>query len=88
MAERRIFKYPLAFATVLPLGETDMVIHVAEQDGQVMLWADVTVRANVEDIPTRTFVILATGATVEQNLTPVGTVLMRNGLVWHVYEVA
>lgn len=85
MTTRRILKYLIWGTSYLPLGPEDKVLHVAEQRGEVFLWAEVDTTV-VPEQP-RAFVILPTGETVPEGHQHVGSVVMANLLVWHVYEV-
>lgn len=80
-----VWKYELRIddAQVVEMPSDADLLHVAEQNGHLCLWARV--------IPTgqrperRKILIRGTGAPIWQQ-DHVGTVLMDNGLVWHVFD--
>lgn len=85
MSGHNIFKYPLPISSQsdisLPLDAK--LLHVGEQNGEIFVWALV---APSNPMITRSFTIYGTGHPVDNPLvTYVGTVQMRNGLVWHVF---
>lgn len=85
----RIWKYPLAFEEIqdvkMPAGS--MVVHVAEQQEQIVLWALVDTAAPLE---VRRFKLAGTGHEVPSDgevFPYLGTAVMSNGYVWHVFDV-
>ena len=84
-----IFKYHLEIAdtckTKMPMGAE--VLHVAEQNGELCVWALVNPENTLQE---QLFRIFGTGHRIpddEYFLKHVGTVLMENGkLVWHVFQ--
>lgn len=84
---KTIWKFPLRPGTTalnLPAGAE--ILHVGEQEGGVNIWALLDPSHPDEE---RVFQIWGTGwqITVEPG-QHVGTVQMRDGLVWHVFEVS
>jgi len=80
--------------TTIPMPVGAKVLSVGEQDGQIVLWAEVS--AVVGDWPQRRFRAFNTGANLPEGTlkgdvpSPVylGTVQIRDaGIVWHVYEL-
>jgi hypothetical protein len=83
---RVVWKYDLSgveWTFRMPSGA--MVRHVAEQDGQIRLWAEVDPSALLEN---RTFVVAGTGHPLpNRELQFVGSLLAAGGeFVFHVYE--
>ena len=84
-----IYKYPITspktiVALKMPVGAE--IIHVAEQNGLLTLWAIINLGAEVED---RHIVIHGTGAPFAGSESDfIGTAIMRNGNVWHLFEMA
>lgn len=84
---RTIHKFELGMATVLDIGDEAEVLHIAEQHGRLTMWV-----AYVGDKQhqSRKFAVYPTGTEtlpepdVAQHM---GTVLMSDGLVWHVFEI-
>lgn len=60
------------------------IVHVGEQEGVLTLWA--AAQPWPEEV--RTFHVIGTGENVIAGTEFRGTVQMRNGLVWHVFEEA
>lgn len=58
------------------------VVHVAEQNGLMTLWAEMDLSA---PFVSRQFVLVGTGHPIAAGLVYVGTI-MRDPFVWHVYE--
>jgi hypothetical protein len=84
-----VYKYPLLnpqSAVDLPLGAE--VLHVAEQHGQVQMWAKVNTKAPAE---MRIFQIFGTGHEIPNDGKErafVSTFFVKDGLfVFHVFEV-
>lgn len=83
---RRIYKYraPMPMTSsdiVLPKGAE--VVHVGVQNAQLMIWAKVDPRAQLE---TRPFAVVATGHPFSESAIHVGTVVLEQ-LVWHLLEL-
>jgi len=86
----KIYKYNIPLPTLvrewrLPLYNNSIVRHVGEQNGQVYIWVEID-EDFMFDIKERTFFIVGTGHYIDNNSDFIGTVQMKNGLVWHVYE--
>jgi hypothetical protein len=85
-----IHKFPIKTigVTEILLSDDHEVLHVGEQDGQVMMW--VKVRTSVgADLDHYKFRIIGTGEQFkpdEKNMHYIGTVQMKEGLVWHVFQ--
>lgn len=82
---KTIWKYqvlPLGVTVAMPVGAT--VLNVHEQNDGVFMWAEVE-PSNA--LVTRRFTVYATDQMVEDNHEYRGTAFMKNGLVFHVYEV-
>ena len=81
------WKYPVAIVALqqLQLPRGARILHVGQQAGSVFLWADVDPNAPVER---REIQVAPTGGmpTAETPRRHIGTVQMRSGLVWHVFE--
>lgn len=79
-----IYKYPVDDQVVLPEGAE--ILHIGEQDGQLMFWAQVDLDRDME---TRHFKVVGTGWELKDgsldNCTYLGTTL--GIFVWHVFEV-
>ena len=90
---RTIYKYTLEQVPEqvieLPVSKTAraMVLHLADQLGQLTFW--VLVPAAPYKKEKRTFYVVGTGHNLPAKArTYHGTVLLGNGLVWHVFEKA
>lgn len=100
MTKAVIYKYPLngphTNITVFsgPIGE---VIHVGEQDGELFVWI---LHYDTSGNPYNEFVfkVFGTGHSIEEptyfnsevsgtQQKHIGTVQMKNGLVWHIFEI-
>lgn len=85
-----VHKYRIALYEVSDTRNVSMprgaeLLHVGEQDGQVDVWARVDTEA---EYVSRAFVLVGTGFELNAHAgRHVGTVQMRDGLVWHVFEV-
>lgn len=81
---RRILKFKLGPTTRLKLPADAQLLHVQEQDGQLMLW--VLAEQNAP-LMARIFHVYLTGDEVPDDLTFVGTATFSGGaLVYHVFE--
>ncbi len=84
-----IFKYPLKITRTqtITLPEINMVIKVAEQNGELMLWALVDPVGEIKQAIT--IMIVGTGHPIDvksmEEYAYFDTVLMSDGLVWHVF---
>lgn len=83
----RIFKYYIGAAAQirLPMSKGAKVLKVGEQDEKLYLWA------LVEDVPYQTvahrFVVRGTGHAMDGTEGDyIDSVIMTNGLVWHVFH--
>lgn len=84
---KQVWKFPLFMGSgniEMPVGAE--ILHVAEQNGQMCLWALVDPHALSEG---RRFMVIGTGhEIVEPVLRHIGTALMFGGsLVFHAFEV-
>lgn len=83
---KKVWKYPLQFDLDNEFwmsGDGGRVVHVGEQCGSVMLWAEVSIGDRPKQ---RVFRIFGTGNAIPAKYaTHVGTVQI-DGFVWHVYE--
>ena len=82
-----IYKYKLAIednpVIAMPVGAK--TISAGGQNGELVIWAEVDLPGENRD---RYFVILGTGMEIPcRPIRFINTVQMKNGLVWHVYEV-
>jgi hypothetical protein len=84
---RTVFKYPLALVDVqeVELPAEAEILHVAEQLGSLMLWANVETD---NDLVSRRLAVVGTGhhAPSPTEARHIGTVLTGIGLVWHIFE--
>lgn len=80
---RRVYKYQLGDAGgLIETHAGAELLHVAEQDGRLTVWLRVDTAAPVIG---RTFIVAGTGMAV--GVVPhVGTALMSDGLVLHVFD--
>ena len=81
---KQVWKYPLfspVSAVGMPRGAE--ILHVASQGGVPTLWALVD---SAEPREQRTFVVVPTGSPVEEGLAHVGTALLSDDLVFHIFE--
>lgn len=86
MIMKTIYKYPLAIKDqqTIKMPNDAVILAADQQDGELFLWARVNRNNDTED---RVFNIYGTGHEVnEYDLVFIDTVLMPNGLVWHVFE--
>jgi len=82
---RVIYKYPLAITNVQPITipEDHVLLKVAEQNGELFVWIEVD--TDSADM-TGHFVIKGTGHELDMyGFHYLDSVLMSNGLVWHVF---
>ena len=79
-----IHKYPLIGDGCVNLREGSEVLHVGEQNGKLCLWATVDPEAKICPLK---FVAIATGHVVPPGHRHIDTVQIRNGDVWHVFQV-
>jgi hypothetical protein len=80
-----VWKFPLALIDnqVVAMPEGSDLLHVGEQYGTLTLWARVTPTGQRE--VDRLIIVRGTGHPIFAQ-PHVGTVLMPNGLVWHVFD--
>jgi hypothetical protein len=75
----------------MSLPDGAVIRHVAEQEcskGNITVWAEFEAdQLNHIDDETRTFAIIGTGHPIPIGLMFIATVLMEDGLVWHVFEL-
>ena len=89
----RILKYELEITDIqrIPLGTSDIrPLSVAEQNGKLMMWAEVEESYFPEGFKADMFVqIIGTGNPYDRGVAArenfIGTVVMSYGLVWHVF---
>lgn len=89
-----IWKFPLVMPVnrqIVKLPRFSAILHVAEQHGELCLWAMVDIDPDKGETKTedRTIIIRGTGHPIEEadRLEYIGTVLTMGGdLVWHVFE--
>ena len=89
----KIYKYPLEITDrqVIPTGYLAAYpLSVAEQNGQLALWAymdDKSIPQLRDKNNTYELVveIVGTGQNFDETMRYVGTVVMSNGFVWHVF---
>lgn len=74
--------HPNAVGVPLPRGAK--IIAVAEQKSSLCVWADV-IPAGTPWV-TRLFVVQGTGQPFTHDLPHIGTVVMTDGLVWHIFD--
>ena len=82
---KTIYKYelPLTDTPVIQMPNGAKVLSAGEQMGKLFVWAHVN--PDVDLVPHQ-FRVAGTGHRMEQLLEGfIGTVLMVNGLVWHVF---
>jgi len=80
-----IYKYELDItrkqSIEVPIGCE--ILKVAEQNGGLFVWARVDTESEINKLP---FVIYGTGHEIDMyGFTHIDSVLMANGLVWHVF---
>lgn len=83
---RKIFKYKLSETgrNVIKMPERSMILKIDKQFNDLCLWADVETRNDMID---RIIYIYPTGIEIDSGpSTYLNTVVMGNGLVWHVYD--
>jgi len=81
---KTVYKYPLPFTSGIVLMPKDaMVVHVSEQNGEPMLWAEVNTEEGLEE---RYFIIYGTGQNIDSRYGYIGT-WMSPPFVWHLYEL-
>lgn len=83
---RVIYKYLLQMLDYqkISMPSEAIILHVGEQDGDIMVWAMVETDNPIES---RHFKIYGTGHIIEENARRyIGTVTMRNSFVWHIFE--
>jgi len=82
---KTIYKFPLEITDYSTLRTHDKakVMHVGEQGGQLCIWLEVDL---TQVVATHGFYIRGTGHVITgEEGQFLGTVLMPNGLVWHIY---
>lgn len=85
----RIYKYDLEITDMQDIKtfRGARVLSAAEQDGKLRIWALVDID---EEYRNKSIQIIGTGNPISYNIAEynwefVGTVLMSNGLVWHIF---
>lgn len=82
---KKIFKYTLNPTRDLVLPYGARLLHVAEQHGEAVLWAEIE---TTNLIVYRKLAHIPTGGTPPKDGLYIGTFLMENGsLVFHVYDL-
>ncbi len=85
----KIFKYQINLDDTTLMHAGAKIVHVAEQAGGLYVWAHVDPDAQEVD---RSLIVAPTGGHVPlsgRNVSPfprIGTVVMKNGLVWHIFD--
>lgn len=82
---KTICKYPIlppSTKIAMPIGA--MIVAIHEQEDGIFMWAEVEPYNALE---TRHFVVYATGENIEGDPEYRGTIFMKSGFVFHVYEV-
>ena len=83
---KRIYKYelPLKDKPIIAMPYGAEILSVGEQEGEIVIWAQVDVDNPEID---KYFLIFPTGAEMICGIKSfIGTVQMKSGLVFHVYE--
>jgi len=85
---KTIYKYPLRIQghQILELPKDQaQILHVGEQNGSITVWA--IINTEQEEMESHNVWIYGTGHDIEdaEKLKHLGTVQMRDGLVWHVF---
>lgn len=88
---KTIHKYTLEITDVqiIELPSSSTILKIAEQRGVLCMWVELDTNNNSIK---RHFRIIGTGHELEQHVfdliewSHIDTVLMANGLVWHIYE--
>jgi len=83
---KTIYKYRLIPYVAIQMPKGSKIISIAEQQaGEVFIWAQVDTTQPLEE---RNFIFFTTGIAIESEelLDFYGTVHLRNGLVFHVFE--
>lgn len=75
------YRFP-GMGGVIKLPNPCGIIHIGEQDGVLHLWAEVPNTDRVHEVK---YCIIPTGGYVPAGMVHYRTVLMKDGLVWHVY---
>jgi hypothetical protein len=83
---RTIYKYDLMFGyNSLYIPDGYKVVHVGEQYGNLTMWVEQPTSKYPPSM--HTFQVYGTGQPfLDDNAVHVGTAVMTNGLVWHVYD--
>lgn len=86
MPEHVIHKARRGSYAPLSIPKNARLLHVGEQGGDIAAWY--TKPADQEGEEYRTLHIEGTGCVIAESLIPshVATVMMRNGIVWHVFD--
>lgn len=85
-----IYKYPLeTFSNEIELPWGAEPLTVQMQDGVPVLWAKFDPERGGSQKVKRTFILVATGYEFpfEDGSYYIATIQMKNGLVWHVFEI-
>jgi hypothetical protein len=85
MKNWEIWKFEIPFRPVTNIGipKEYKILHVAEQRGELCLWAEVNPSSQITDL---ILYIYGTGWPLQGTETKyLGTVCMSDGFVWHVY---
>ena len=86
---RTIRKFPIAISNYqhVELPQSAKILKAAEQDGLLYIW--VLLDPNDKDLFSREIRVYGTGNNIpapDPLLSHIDTVLMSDGLVWHVFE--
>jgi hypothetical protein len=87
---KAIYKYKLEIKDkqTIEMPPVDFILHLGEQDGELYIW--VMVDLEIPKLIPMEFKILGTGQPTKDPdlglLSYIGSVQMKSGLVWHVFE--
>ncbi len=85
---KTVWKFPLPITdhVSIPMPRGAKILHVEAQDDQPHIWALVD---SLAELVPRHFKVFGTGHPIDDEIhvgQHVGTLQLRNGLVWHVFE--
>ena len=86
---RTIYKYEVSLTseiTPIPLPALHKIVKVGESNGKVCIWVELTDTNHVMVNETK-FRIYGTGWEIDPKDEYVGTAIMKDGYVWHVYKI-
>ena len=82
---KSIWKFPLEYTDlqIISVPKNSKPIAVGEQNGTIMMWMEVDVSKEKKDMKV---LVVGTGYEYDSSgLKFIGTTIMSNGLVWHVF---